>query len=269
MFKKIALLLVFSFILAGCTTSKVAPAPKVKQLINELPVNQRPFVGIFPHSSGRLLTLYIDKLEKDFKSVNIDLEYLSGNSLKGGRTAVNLPVSLPYTQGFLLGSCSTGGKCSFDTDLINGTLKTKLGLTETTMHVLKSDFLFVNKEVTSADGKISWKPAKSKNINQILADTQGLPKAYTGELSFSPIMISATTSDKVIGTLSLKTSATSAKIYDGIDYKDISFKKVGDSVVFEINQAPWSKSVEIVRDDQKGAKESLSIYALGPILLIK
>lgn len=269
MFKKIALLLVFSFILAGCTTTKVAPAPKVKQLINELSVNQRPFVGIFPHSSGRLLTLYIDKLEKDFKSVNIDLEYLSGNSLKGGRTAVNLPVSLPYTQGFLLGSCSTGGKCSFDTDLINGTLKTKLGLTETTMHVLKSDFLFVNKEVTSADGKISWKPAKSKNINQILADTQGLPKAYTGELSFSPIMISATTPDKVTGTLSLKTSATSAKIYDGIDYKDISFKKVGDSVVFEINQAPWSKSVEIVRDDQKGAKESLSIYALGPILLIK
>lgn len=268
MYKKIFAVLLSAIILSGCT-SKVAPAPKVRQLINELPMSQRPFVGIFPHSSNKLLTLYLDRLEKDFKSVNIDLEYLSGNSLKGGKTAVNLPVALPYAQAFLLGSCSTGGKCSFDTDLVNGTLKTKLGLTQTTMHVLKSDFIFVNKEVVSADGKISWKPAKAKLTNQIVTDTQGLPKSFTGELSFGPIMIATTTSDKVVGTLSLKATATSAKIYDGTDYKDIAFKKVGESLVFELNQAPWSKSVKIVRDDQKGAEESLSIFALGPILLVK
>lgn len=269
MYKKIFAVLLSAIILSGCTTNKVAPAPKVRQLINELPMSQRPFIGIFPHASNKLLTLYLDRLEKDFKSVNIDLEYLSGNSLKGGRTAVNLPVSLPYAQGFLLGSCSTGGKCSFDTDLINGTLKTKLGLTETTMHVLKSDFIFVNKEVVSADGKISWKPAKAKLTNQIVTDTQGLPKAFAGDLAFNPIMISTVNSDKVIGTLSLKATATSAKIYDGSDYKDIAFKKVGESLVFDLNQTPWSKSVKIVRDDQKGAEESLSIFALGPILLVK
>ena len=202
-------------------------------------MDQRPFVGIFHHLSGRLLTLYLDRLAKDFKSVDIDLEYLSGNSLKGGRTAVKLPVNLPYAQGFLLGSCSTGGKCSFDTDLINGTLKTKLGLTETAMHVLKSDFIFVNKEVTSSDGKINWKPAKVKNLNQIVTDTQGLPKSFTGDLSFSPILIATTTADKIVGTLTLKATATNAKIYDGSNYKDLTFKKVGETLVFDLNQAPW------------------------------
>lgn len=83
MYKKIFAVLLSAIILSGCT-SKVAPAPKVRQLINELPMSQRPFVGIFPHASNKLLTLFIDRLEKDFKSVNIDLEYLSGNSLKGG-----------------------------------------------------------------------------------------------------------------------------------------------------------------------------------------
>src|SRR5687767_8553217 len=57
-----------------------------RQLINALPISERPFVAIFPHPTNKLITLMVDK--KPDSDLTIDIEYLSGNALKGGRTTI-------------------------------------------------------------------------------------------------------------------------------------------------------------------------------------
>lgn len=274
MFKKLALVLAIGLVFAGCNAKKTGSTPatrQVRQLINALEVAKRPFLVVFPHSTNKLLTLYLDRIDPSYKQSTIDLEYLSGNSLKGGRTTVDLPKPLPYTQAFLLGSCSSGGKCSFDTDLISGSLKNKLDDGSDTMNVLKSDFVFVTKgAVTTTDGRVTYTPTSAKQSGQILMDTQGLPQEVTGELAYAPIAISTVDGKKMSGKIAFKVSGvTKAMIYDGSNFQPIKFSSIDDSVVIDINQTPWNKAVTIIRDDLKGATETQQLYLLGPIVLVK
>lgn len=274
MIRKISLLLAAGLLLAACNAKKVStsqPTRQVRQLINALDVTKRPFLAIFPHTTGKLLTLYLDRIDPSYKQSTIDIEYLSGNSLKGGRTTIDLPAPLPHTQAFLLGSCSSGGKCSFDTDLISGNLKNKLDDGTETMNVLKSDFVFVNQgPVTSTDGRVTYTPTSPKQKNQILMDTQGLPKEIDGQPAYAPIAISTVGSGKISGTLVFKvTGVTRALIYDGDNYQPLKFKTSADTTTVDLSQAPWNKAVTIIRDDLKGATETHQLYLLGPIILLK
>src|SRR3989344_3820417 len=70
-------------------------APAKKQIINALPIPDRPFVAIFPHASNKLITLLLDK-PGSIPQLTIDLEYLSGNALKGCRTTISFPTDLPH-----------------------------------------------------------------------------------------------------------------------------------------------------------------------------
>src|SRR3989344_2987916 len=271
--KKLGLLLVTGLLFAACNANKVSKTTprQVRQLINALEVGKRPFLVVFPHSTGKLLTLYQDRITDNFKQSAIDLEYRNCNSLKGGRTTVDLPKPLPFTQAFLLGSCSSGGKCSFDTDLISGTIKNKLDDGSETMNVLKSDFVFVNSgEVTTTDGRVVYTPTNKKQAGQILMDTQGLPKELDGTLAYAPIAISSVDGKKMAGTLAFKVIGVSkAVIYDGANYQPLATRTVDDAVVVDIALAPWNKGVTITRDDLKGTPETVQLYLLGPIVLLK
>lgn len=274
MLKKISLLIIAGLLLSACSTKitkKTPPERQVRQLINALPVAKRPFLVVFPHSTGKLLTIYLDRVGDSYKQSTIDLEYLSGNALKGGRTTIDLPKPLPYSQAFLLGSCSSGGKCSFDTDLISGDIKNKLDDGSETMNVLKSDFVFVNKgEVISTDGRVIYTPTSVKQKDQILMDTQGLPKDIDGELAYSPIAISALNGTKIVGKFNFKVSGVAkAMIYDGANYQPLKAVISQDSVSVDLTQNPWNKGVTIIRDDLKGATETAQLYLLGPIILLK
>lgn len=274
MFRKLTLILAMGLVLAGCAPKKVSKTPpvrQVRQLINALEIAKRPFLVLFPHTTGKLLTLYLDRVGESYKQSGIDLEYLSGNSLKGGRTTIDLPKPLPITQAFLLGSCSSGGKCSFDTDLISGSLKHKLDDGTETVNVLKSDFIFVNKgEVTTTDGRVTYSPTNKKQGGQILMDTQGLPADIDGQLAYAPMAISSLDSKKIVGSLTFRVSGvTKAMIYDGANYQPLKFKSADDTVVVDLNQTPWNKAVTIIRDDLKGATETVQLYLLGPIVFLK
>ncbi len=274
MFKKIGLILFFALLLSACGTKKLRPSKvtqQTRQLINALPLQERPFLVIFPHSTGRLLTIYLDRVGGQYKQSAVDLEYLSGNALKGGRTTIDFPQNLPYAQAFLLGSCSSGGKCSFDTNLISGNIKNKLDDGTDIINVLRSDFTFITKgEITSTDGRISYSPANTKQKDQILIDTQGLPKAITEELAYAPIAISAVSSSKIIGKLTFRvTGVKSALIYDGDNFLPLKATITADSVEINLNHNPWNKTANILRDDLKGEAETAQLYLLGPIVLIK
>lgn len=274
MFPKIGLILITAVLFSACgskTKVKIPPQRQVRQLINALPVAKRPFLVVFPHSTGKLLTFYLDRVGDSYKQSTIDLEYLSGNSLKGGRTTIDLPKPMPYSQAFLLGSCSSGGKCSFDTDLISGNIKNKLDDGSETLNVLKSDFVFVNNGgVISTDGRVSYTPASVKQKNQIMMDTQGLPKDIDGELAYSPVAISAINSTKIAGKINFKISGvTKVMIYDGDNFQSLKAVISEDSVFVDLSQSPWNKAVTIIRDDLKGENETAQLYLLGPIILLK
>lgn len=274
MIRKLGLILSAALLLSACgakkpTTGQTAKQPR--QLINALPVRERPFLVVFPHTTGKLLTIYLDRVDGKYQQSSVDLEYLSGNALKGGRTTIDFPKALPYAQAFLLGSCSSGGKCSFDTDLISGTIKNKLDDGSDVLNVLKSDFVFVVKgEVTTTDGRVTYAPVSAKQKDQILLDTQGLPKAVEGELAYAPIAISAVSGAKVAGKLTFRVSGVkSALIYDGSNYQPLKAGITADSVEVSLNQLPWNKAANIVRDDLKGEAETAQLYLLGPIVLLK
>lgn len=249
------------------TKETITQPSSKRQVINALPIPERPFVALFPHESNKLITLLMDK-PGETPELTIDLEYLSGNALKGGRTTVTLPTSLPYTQAFLLGSCSSGGKCSFDRDITTGTVKTKIEKSDE-IHILKSNYVFIDGPSATTDQKLRFTP-KNYKANSILAYTHGFIGSFDGEAVSEPFVITSSSSNTITGTLSVITNeATAFRIYDGEEYQDLPATLVGNELTATLNLKPWSRSVTIVRDDLKGATEDATLYLLGPIIPIK
>lgn len=273
----IALLALGAFFIFGRGKKSEKPAQQkqspltTKILINELAQAERPFTVLVPHATNRLFTFVTIGADKA-DAATIDLEYQSGDLLKGARASIEAPIPSPFIKAIILGSCSTGGKCTFDTDLKSGTMKYKLhfpGQEET--HLLKGDFTFVPGQNNLPDGKVSFKPAKSSaKDNLILLNSFGTPNPLSGEIALYPVVISATSDKAIAGTLTInQTGVSSAVIYDGKSYVPLKYTEKVGALTVDLNQKPWSMNAEITRDDEKGSKESLSLYILGPIVVYK
>lgn len=153
--KKLAPVIIFALVLLSIITVLVLKkksndpvsiddqeAAGARLVINQLDQDKRPFTILSQHSTGKLLAFYLENTSY-IEGATIDLEYLSGDLLKGARSTLESPISDPFAKAFLLGSCSAGGKCSFDKDLISGSLKLKLRVQEESdIHVLKGDYSF-------------------------------------------------------------------------------------------------------------------------------
>lgn len=269
--------LVLSLLLSACTSKKTttdeAKKPKsvaTKILINELPLQDRPFITLVPHQTNKLFTFVGMNIDKA-KESSVDLEYQSGDLLKGVKANIDSPIPNPFVKGIILGSCSSGGKCSFDKDLKSGTTKLKLIFAnQEATHLLKGDFTFLLGQKNLPDGKVSFEPAtSSKKDNLILMNSFGLPKPYTKETVLYPIIISSATDKVVSGTITISGSASSVEMYDGQGYVPVKSVQKDGQITINLNQKPWSIPAEIIRDDEKGSKESLSLYIIGPIILNK
>lgn len=276
--KYILPILSLSLVLAGCgpqktTTGDVKKTQPLttKILINELPLEKRPFTVLVPHVTNRLFT-FVTKNANLAKTAGLDLEYVSGDLLKGASAAISSPIPSTYVKGIILGSCSTGGKCTFDKDLKSGTMKFKLTFDgQDAINMLKGDFTFVTGQTNLPDGKVVFTPAKaSLKENLILMNSFGLPLPTTKETLLYPIVISATSDKQIVGSLVInQAGVTSADIFDGASYVPLKITNKDGVVTVAINNKPWSMSAEIIRDDEKGSKESLNLYLLGPIVLNK
>ena len=274
--KSITLLLCLSLLLSGCgKTTPVAvnpnaPKPGTKLLINELPVAERPFVSMIQHSTGKLITFFV-KGTAGVNQASVDIEYQSGNQLKGARASLETPIADPYAKAFVLGSCSTGGKCTFDKDLTVGDYKLRLNIDKypTATHVLKSDFVFVNGETGMPDGKVVFTPGSKKTTGLILSNSLGLPLKQDNEIVLYPILISSADSANVLGKLSITTDATKAMMFDGQAYQPLTVTTKDGKMIITLNQKPWTVATNIVRDDEKGTSETMNLNFVGPIILIK
>ncbi len=270
-------IVLLGLLLSGCgkssktTENKNANQAGSKLLINELPLKDRPFITLVPHVTNRLFTFVGLNINKA-KESSIDLEYQSGDLLKGVKANIETPIPETYVKAIILGSCSTGGKCSFDKELKTGTTKLRLKFVDQdATHLLKGDFTFVTGQPSLPDGKVFFEPSKlTAKENLIMMNSFGLPKPLDKELVLYPLVFSATNNKTISGQLSLTaTGVTSALIYDGTDYQPLKTTTKDGKVIIALNQKPWSMSAEIIRDDEKGSKESLNLYLVGPIILLK
>lgn len=275
--KRLLPIFIFAILLSACGAKKTAttdtetPTAGTKLLVNELALSERPFTVLVPHSTNKLFTFVAINADKA-KSAVLDLEYQSGDLLKGIKSTLETPISNPYMKAIILGSCSTGGKCSFDKDLKSGTMKFKLNFSgQNVTHVLKGDFAFVTGQNNLPDGKVIFAPSKATaKDNLILLNSFGLPKATDKETLLYPVVISSVSNKNVVGSLTINQSGvTSASIYDGQSYQDLKYTEKDGVLTFSLNNKPWSMKAEITRDDEKGSKESLDLYLLGPIVLYK
>lgn len=276
MMKKLLFVLMFSILLSACgakktTTDTMDATVGTKLLVNELAMAERPFTILVPHITNKLFTFVTINANKA-KSATLDLEYQSGDLLKGARATLETPITSPYMKAIILGSCSTGGKCSFDTDLKSGTMKLKLNFDDKKItHVLKGDFVFVTGQNNLPDGKVIFTPSKATiKDNLILLNSFGLPKATDKETVLYPIVISSTGDKNIVGTLTInQAGVTGAAIYNGTSFQPLTYTEKSGVLTFALNNKPWSMNAEITRDDEKGTKESLNLYILGPIILYK
>lgn len=253
------------------TGTKKPSALTTKIIINELPLAERPFTVLVPHVTNRLFTFVTIGADKA-QSASLDLEYQSGDLLKGARASIESPISSPFIKAMILGSCSTGGKCTFDSDLKSGTEKFKLTFAgQDVTHLLKGDFVFITGQKNFPDGKVNFEPSKlSAKENLIMMNSFGLPKPAEKEILLYPVVISSTNDKVVAGTLTLNQSGvTSAAIYDGTTYQPLKISDKDGVITIALNQKPWSMKADITRDDEKGTKESLTLYLVGPIVLYK
>lgn len=255
------------------TTSVAKQSPlTTKILINELPLSDRPFTVLVPHPTNRLFTFVTIGADKA-QTASLDLEYQSGDLLKGARASIESPIASPFIKAIILGSCSTGGKCTFDQDLQSGTEKLKLTFAgQDATHLLKGDFVFLSGQTNLPDGKVVFEPSKlTAKQNLMMMNSLGLPKSV-GETASSallyPVVISSTNDQTISGTFTFnQVGVTSAVIYDGATYQPLKISQQGGAVTATVNQKPWSMKAEITRDDEKGTHESLTLYLLGPIVL--
>lgn len=242
-----------------------------KILINELPLSDRPFTVLVPHPTNRLFTFVTIGADKA-QTASLDLEYQSGDLLKGARASIESPIASPFIKAIILGSCSTGGKCTFDQDLQSGTEKLKLTFAgQDATHLLKGDFVFLSGQTNLPDGKVVFEPSKlTAKQNLMMMNSLGLPKATAKEILLYPVVISSTNDQTISGTFTFnQAGVTSAVIYDGATYQPLKITVKDSTVTVVLNQKPWSMNAAITRDDEKGTKESLTLYLLGPIILYK
>lgn len=274
--KKFLLVFFFSILLSACgakktTTDTMDATVGTKLLVNELALAERPFTVLVPHATNKVFTFVSLNADKA-KAATFDLEYQSGDLLKGARATLETPIVSPYIKAVILGSCSTGGKCSFDQDLKSGTMKLKLNFAgQNVTHVLKGDFVFITGQNNLPDGKVIFTPSKATiKDNLILLNSFGLPMPTEKEIVLYPVVISSVSDKNIVGTLTINQSGvTGAAIYDGQNYLPLVYTEKDGTLSFSLNNKPWSMKAEIIRDDEKGTKESLSLYLLGPIILYK
>jgi hypothetical protein len=274
--KKLSLvtLLLSLVLLSGCgkkpsdsESATADDATGTRLVINQLDLSKRPFTVLAQHTSGRLLTFSL-KNTKEINQATTDLEYLSGDLLKGARSTFEGPLDDPQTKSFLLGSCSAGGKCSFDRDLISGSLKLKLKIKgETDTHVLKGDYVFVEDEVTTTDGRVTY--TSNGKGNQILLNTLGLPETVEGKVGLYPLAITSTSKNLITGKLKIrKGNVTKVMLHNGSSYQELDADIDDDQVTISLKHSPQKHTVKIIRDDLKGAEETHTFYLLGPIVLL-
>lgn len=95
----------------------VAPADSIEEEVENLPpVDPSVVVDLTAKPDGKSVVLAVSKIPEGTESLEYELSYTTGEGLpKGALGKITLSGKSEITRDILLGTCSTGGKCTYDT----------------------------------------------------------------------------------------------------------------------------------------------------------
>ncbi|PWU23953.1 hypothetical protein C5B42_01170 [Candidatus Cerribacteria bacterium 'Amazon FNV 2010 28 9'] len=197
-----SLVLSGALLFAGCN-KQAAPAPTSTPKahisnanVNLEPVNQRPYVWLAPsgtedpYGPGKSLVINVTDLKQNSKTFDYEVEYDAGSLVQGFfDSATN--VTLPYKSTKLFGTCSTGGKCTFNTGVTGGTLTIQFDNNVTLQQEWSWSDVRGNTIFPSRDGKfgVDLSGAKTKATNAVVYQTPGYPGTAPGEIVAGPYTV--------------------------------------------------------------------------------
>lgn len=163
------------------TTQEESSKKKRVEALNEIPLEDRPYVTIAPEGT-RNLTLTVESLNKPATSMEYELEYQAGSLLQGAFGQLDLD-SLPVEADILLGSCSAGGACTYHEDVKGGSLLLRFEGDE--RYALKQDWKYIQERgataVSSKDAKFQLESDGLASSNVIIIyNSPGFPRGLEG-----------------------------------------------------------------------------------------
>lgn len=211
------------------TTNQAPETPQKKRIsepVNIIPLEDRPYIKIKPHSDGRNVSIVVQSIKKDASQVEYELEYQAGTLLQGAFGSLDIG-SLPASTKILLGSCSAGGACTYHQDVQGGSLLTRFSGGET--YALKSDWRYFDNqagetEFSSKNGKFQISAEDLENNRYlVIFNTAGYPAEPEGRVVSDPY--SLTSASKLSGAAKLTIRATeegelAIMGYDGTEWQE-------------------------------------------------
>lgn len=241
-----------SMVLSGCgllrrnknQEPEPTPRARISEPVNIVDVSERPYIKLVPSQNGRNIDIVIGETYKDASEAEFEMEYQAGDLIRGAFGSIQLDNGQGEYE-ILLGSCSTGGTCSYDSDVTGGNVTVSMrGGDEN--YAVKYDWRY--QEVASADDQfgsgdqkiqISGTNIFADSSYVIIADTSGYPAPVDGEVIGGPYGIfpsnGLSDSDEATVTLRTQTESESASIqgWDGSEWVTLDTTIDGKSVSTE------------------------------------
>ena len=125
------------FVIKSFKKPATQPSEETEQKVELPPADPSITVDLKPKPDGKSVFLTVSKIPSNTESIEYELSYLTGEGLpKGALGKITLNGKTDIERDILLGTCSTGGKCTYDTGVksVNLVLKfnTSQGATQFT-----------------------------------------------------------------------------------------------------------------------------------------
>jgi hypothetical protein len=222
---------------AGSTPEETTNKRRIEAL-NEIPIEDRPYVTIKPEGS-RNLTLTLETLNKPADSAEYELEYQAGSLLQGAFGQLELSP-LPSQTDVLLGSCSAGGACTYHEDVRGGSLLLRFDGAE--RYALKQDWKYIQEkgttEVSSKDAKFQLEATSLAAANAIIVyNTPGFPEGLVGTPVSDPYSLQASSALTGSGDLTMRANEEGELTimgWDGASWQEFATTTDGKTATAEV-----------------------------------
>ncbi len=219
---------------------------RITEPVNQIPVKERPYMQIKPVSGGRHIIIAVNSLKKPADQLEYELEYQSGEQIKGAFDQIDLS-QVPVEHKKMLGTCSAGGACTYHEDVKGGSLLGRFSSTED-KYVLKSDWRYLDN--TNRETKISSRDAKFKLNSESLADQRylivynspGYPQGLDKEPISNFYALSASNELNGEGELTIRANEENEQAtivgYNGTEWVEFESQIDGKEVTAQVELMP-------------------------------
>jgi hypothetical protein len=193
------------------------------EALQELSIDERPYVTLTPRPDGHELTLKITNVPEGFKAVEYELGYKNKDGVQQGATG-KITVSSPVLERkILLGTCSSG-RCRYDEGVERGTLTLRFRDDQGKLIAKFETGFTLNQggsKLSSYDGKFSISGNLGKvNFFYVVMGTFGLPSTLPTKPTGEPYGVFASGKAKILATVSI-TGAEKIWGWDGTGWSKL------------------------------------------------